>query len=105
MLGVAYKPGISDYRESPSLDVMDLLLKRKAAVSYHDPFVPRVSVGGRSMASVPLSDRALRSADCVAVLTAHKEIDYGRVVRLAQAVFDARNATRSVGFDRKVHRL
>ncbi|MBI5883630.1 MAG: nucleotide sugar dehydrogenase [Elusimicrobia bacterium] len=105
VLGVAYKPGISDYRESPSLDVMDLLLQRKAAVSYHDPFVPRVSVGGRSMASVPLTDRTLRSADCVAVLTAHKEIDYGRVVRLAQAVFDARNATRSVDSDRKVHRL
>jgi UDP-N-acetyl-D-glucosamine dehydrogenase len=105
VLGVAYKPGISDFRESPSLDVMDLLLQRKAAVSYHDPFVPRVSVGGRSMASVPLSDRALRSTDCVAVLTAHKEIDYGRVVRLARAVFDARNATRSAGFDRKVHRL
>ncbi|MFA6317181.1 MAG: nucleotide sugar dehydrogenase [Elusimicrobiota bacterium] len=105
VLGVAYKPGISDYRESPSLDVMDLLLKRKAVVSYHDPFVPRVEVGGRRLASAPLTDKALRSSDCVAVLTAHKEVDYGRVVRLAPAVFDARNATRSAAASRKVHRL
>ncbi|MBI5622429.1 MAG: nucleotide sugar dehydrogenase [Elusimicrobia bacterium] len=105
VLGVAYKPGISDYRESPSLDVMDLLLKRKAAVTYHDPFVPRVQVGGRRMASVPLTDKALRSSDCAVILTAHKEVDYGRVVRLAPAVFDARNATRSLGPAGKVHRL
>ncbi|MBI4676389.1 MAG: nucleotide sugar dehydrogenase [Elusimicrobia bacterium] len=105
VLGVAYKPGISDYRESPSLDVMDLLLRRKAVVSYHDPFVPAVEVAGRRMASVPLSDGGLRRADCVAVLTAHQEVDYGRVVRLAKRVFDARNATKASNPDGRVHRL
>ncbi|MBI5208345.1 MAG: nucleotide sugar dehydrogenase [Elusimicrobia bacterium] len=105
VLGVAYKPGISDYRESPSLDVMALLLKARARVSYHDPFVPAVSVEGRRIASSPLTDRALRGCDCALILTAHREIDYARVARLAKRVFDARNATQHVRCDGRVHKL
>lgn len=96
VLGAAYKPGISDYRESPSLDVMDLLLQKQAQVSYHDPYVPEAVLPTRTLRSVPLTDAALKAADCVVILTAHAGIDYGRVVRRARQVFDARNATKGI---------
>lgn len=96
VLGAAYKPGVGDWRDSPSLDLMHLLAEDGASVAYHDPFVPRVSAGGRTWTSRPLTDAALRGADCVAVLTAHREVDYRRVCRLARRVFDARNATAGI---------
>ena len=96
VLGVAYKPNISDFRESPALDVIDLLLEARTRVSYHDPFVPEIMSRGKRLKSSPLSDGALRGADCVAILTAHKDIDYSRVLRLSRRVFDARDATKGL---------
>jgi UDP-N-acetyl-D-glucosamine dehydrogenase len=104
VLGVAYKPNVSDFRESPALDVMERLLEAEAKVSYHDPYVPEVSVGGRTLRTSPLSRAALAGADCVAILTAHRKIDYGAAVRSSKLVFDARNATAG-SRDAKVHRL
>ncbi|HVA66110.1 MAG TPA: nucleotide sugar dehydrogenase [Elusimicrobiota bacterium] len=92
VLGVAYKSGTSDYRESPSLDVMHLLLEAKARVVYHDPRVPSLRLDGSLLKSRPLTASLLRWADCAAVLTAHRGIDYGAVARGARRVFDARNA-------------
>jgi UDP-N-acetyl-D-glucosamine dehydrogenase len=103
VLGVAYKPGVGDFRDSPSLDIMHLLAEDGAVVSYHDPFVPKVSVGGRTWKGRPLTDAELKGADCVLILTAHAGIDYARVCRLARRVFDARNATR--GLKGRVERL
>ena len=96
VLGAAYKPGLEDHRESPSIDVMDGLLRAGAKVCYHDPFVRSLEVRGRRLSSVPLSAAALRSADCVAILTAHPGVDYKRVVRLSRLVFDARNAAKGL---------
>jgi UDP-N-acetyl-D-glucosamine dehydrogenase len=103
VLGVAYKPGVSDYRESPALDVMHLLAEEGAKVDYHDAFVPRVEAAGRIWRGRPLNDAALRKADLVAVLTAHAGVDYARVVRVSRRVFDARNAT--VGLTGRIERL
>ncbi len=103
VLGVAYKPGVSDYRESPSLDVMHLLAEEGAKVEYHDPHVPRAEAAGRSWRSRALTDAALRGADLVAILTAHPSVDYARVARLAKRVFDARNAVE--GRETRVERL
>ena len=96
ILGVAYKPDVPDYRESPTLDVIQLLLAAGARVRYHDPFVPAFELGGRRLASVELTARELTRADCAAILTAHRGVDYGEVVRLSRRVFDARNATRGL---------
>ncbi len=93
VLGVAYKPGVSDYRESPALDVMHLLAEKGARVEYSDAFVPKAEAAGRTWRRRALTDRALKDADLVAILTAHKGVDYARVCRLARRVFDARNAT------------
>ncbi len=106
ILGVAYKPGVSDYRESPALDVMHLLAEKGVRVEYHDAFVPRALAAGRTWRGRALTDQALKSADLVAVLTAHKGVDYARVCRLARRVFDARNATAGLpGLDGRVERL
>lgn len=94
VLGVAYKAGTSDYRESPALDVIDLLLKRGARVSYHDPYVPQAALGGKTLRSQPLSAQALAAADAVLIMTAHPGVDYAQVARRAKLVFDARNATK-----------
>jgi len=103
LLGVAYKPGVSDYRESPALDVMHLLAEKGAKVEYHDAFVPTAAAAGRTWRSRALTDKALKDADVVAILTAHKGVDYARVCRLARRVFDARNAT--AGLAGRVERL
>jgi len=103
VLGVAYKPGVGDYRDSPSLDIMHLLAEDGAKISYHDPHVPRVSVSGRTWTNRPLSDAALRQADCVLILTAHAGVDYPRVLRLSRRVFDARNAL--AGHKGRIERL
>ncbi len=103
VLGVAYKPGIGDFRDSPALDIMHLLAEGGARISYHDPYVPRVSVGGREWTSRRLTDAAIRAADCVLILTAHPGLDYPRIVRFSRRVFDARNAT--AGLKGRIERL
>ena len=65
-------------------------------MSYHDPYVPALELRGRRLLSAPLSAAALKGADCVVILTAHKEVDYARILRMARRVFDARNATRGL---------
>ncbi len=92
ILGVAYKPGVPDVRESPALDVMTLLLRAGAKVAYHDPYVPAVEAGGRRFKSVGLTGAALSRADAVAILTAHPDVDYELVFKRAKLLFDARNA-------------
>ena len=93
VLGVAYKKDIDDIRESPALDVIGLLEKDGAHVSYHDPYVPQFSEDGTTWQSVELSDTALSSADAVVILTDHSDFDYERIVRLSSTLIDTRNAT------------
>ncbi len=96
VLGVTFKRDIEDYRESPALKIMQLLIQHGAKVSYHDPYVPKLSVNGRSFASRPLTAATLRAADCVLIVSDHTHIDYRQVVRHARLVMDTRNATRAV---------
>jgi UDP-N-acetyl-D-glucosamine dehydrogenase len=96
LLGVAYKRDVEDFRESPAVKVMDLLLRDGAQIAYHDPHVPSFTdEHGRSWHSTPLSKESLERADCVVILTDHTDVDYHRVVDSAQLVLDTRNATRS----------
>ncbi|MBW2374345.1 MAG: nucleotide sugar dehydrogenase [Deltaproteobacteria bacterium] len=106
VLGVAYKRDVSDMRESPALDVIRGLVARGAEVAYHDPHVPECEIDGRVHKNVELTDERLRSSDLVAILTDHRAVDYGRVVRESGRVFDTRNATASVSDDReKIRKL
>ena len=96
-LGVAYKPGVNDVRESPALAVLRHLVAAGANCSYHDPQVPTLELDGNELRSQPLSDELLESQDCVVILTAHPGIDYGAVVQASSLVFDARGVTRRTG--------
>jgi UDP-N-acetyl-D-glucosamine dehydrogenase len=102
LLGVAYKAGIGDWRESPALRVIDLLRARGARVEYNDPHVPVFRHGGAEYRSVELTEERLGAADCVVVLTAHPEYDWGRVVEAAGLVVDTRGATRHLKRDNVV---
>ena len=92
ILGVAYKGGVGDLRESPALKVMELLAAQGAALAYHDPFVPSLAEHGFALDSEPLTDELLASADIVAVVTAHPGVDHARVGEVAPLVIDFRNA-------------
>jgi UDP-N-acetyl-D-glucosamine dehydrogenase len=94
VLGVAYKPDISDTRESPALKLIHLLENAGADVAYHDPHVPSFSDNGLHMSSSKLEPGAY---DCVVVVTNHSGIDYDGLVDEAKLVVDLRNATGSNG--------
>jgi UDP-N-acetyl-D-glucosamine dehydrogenase len=95
-LGVAYKRGVGDTRESPALEVLAQLRHRGAEIHYADPYVPSVAVDGVVLKAVELTDERLAAADCVVILTDHPDFDYPRVVEHAPLVVDTRNATRGI---------
>jgi nucleotide sugar dehydrogenase len=94
-VGVAFKSGVGDTRNSPGLAVLDVLAEKGADVAFHDPFVPRASIGGIERSSVDL-DAGLADADVVVILTPHPGIDIDAVVDGAALVFDARGVTGDV---------
>jgi UDP-N-acetyl-D-glucosamine dehydrogenase len=93
ILGVSYKAGVGDIRESPSLKIAKRLIDLGGDVSYHDPHVPALPELG--LASVDL-DEALGTTDLAAIVTAHPEVDYGEVVSTAPLVVDFRGVTRGI---------
>jgi UDP-N-acetyl-D-glucosamine dehydrogenase len=95
-LGAAYKKDISDWRESPAMDVIHLLLEDGADVKYHDAFVPEVQVNAQTLRSVELSDTVIESADLVVILTDHSAVDYANVVAKAKRVLDTRGVSRKL---------
>ena len=107
VLGAAYKPDIDDIRESPALEVIDLLQKKGALVEYHDPYIPTLKTHKEvEMRSVPDLMAAVRAADCVVITTNHKKYDYKAILEAAKFIFDSRNALGKMGKDSpKVVRL
>jgi len=104
VLGAAYKKDVDDVRESPSMEIMELLLRRGAVVSYHDPHVPALPVMRRhnlGLKSMPLTPDFLGGLDAVLIITDHTAVDYGHVVRHAPLIVDTRNATRGVSEHRE----
>jgi UDP-N-acetyl-D-glucosamine dehydrogenase len=93
LLGVSYKAGVGDIRESPALKIIRQLRDLGADVSYHDPHVPEVSDLELSSAAL---DESLGEADIVCIVTAHPEIDYQQVVDSAALVLDFRGVTRGI---------
>jgi UDP-N-acetyl-D-glucosamine dehydrogenase len=99
VLGVSYKPGVGDIRESPALKLIDLLLARGADVSYHDPYVPELAASG--LRHTELAD-ALERSDLAAIVTAHPGVDHAAVAR-ALRVVDFRGVTRHLRHADAVH--
>jgi UDP-N-acetyl-D-glucosamine dehydrogenase len=101
--GVAYKRDIDDVRESPAIDIIHLLRKRGAVVSYSDPFIPDLSHEGIDLRSVDLSVAA-PEADCVVIVTDHRLFDYRKLEAQAKLIVDTRNAMKGIA-STKVVRL
>jgi UDP-N-acetyl-D-glucosamine dehydrogenase len=93
LLGMAYKGGSSDTRESPSLRVLHRLATLGADITYHDPFIPSIEIDDRTWESQPLTDELIESSDIAIVLTDHPDVPYDRVLARAACLYDTRGVT------------
>jgi UDP-N-acetyl-D-glucosamine dehydrogenase len=106
VLGVAYKPNVSDLRESPALDVIGLLRQKGAVVEYHDPYVPEIRHESIQLKSVPDLESAIGKADCVVITTNHDSYSWKKILAQSRLIVDTRNALGDDGRDsEKVVRL
>ncbi|HEX7966561.1 MAG TPA: nucleotide sugar dehydrogenase [Gammaproteobacteria bacterium] len=98
VLGIAYKKNVDDTRESPAVEIMELLRERGAEVAYSDPFVPKFPKMREhrfDLASVALDEKSLEGFDCVLLATDHDGFDYGLIGRHAQLLVDTRGRYRT----------
>jgi UDP-N-acetyl-D-glucosamine dehydrogenase len=106
VLGAAYKPDVDDLRESPALDVIGLLRQKDTDVRYHDPYIKIIQHDGWEMTCVPDLEEAVKSADCVVIVTDHSAYNYASILEDAALIIDTRNALGAAGqFHRNVIRL
>jgi len=106
VIGVAYKPDISDMRESPALDVIGLLREKGAQVCYYDPYVRSISHDDWNMQSIPDALQGAGEADIVVIITNHSAMDYKGLEEKADVIYDTRNAMHTAGIQSdKVVRL
>jgi UDP-N-acetyl-D-glucosamine dehydrogenase len=99
VLGLAYKKDIDDVRESPSLELIELLKTKGARVDYNDPYLPqthKMREYDLKMKSKPLTAASVKNYDCILISTDHSDYDYDWIVKNAQLVIDTRNATAGV---------
>ncbi|HWE50511.1 MAG TPA: UDP binding domain-containing protein, partial [Bryobacteraceae bacterium] len=94
IFGVSYKRDIDDVRESPALDVIHLLQKRGATVSYTDPHVSEIRLEDDKVLTE--NPTALQTADCVVIITDHSTFDYKKLLAEAALIVDTRNAMKGV---------
>jgi UDP-N-acetyl-D-glucosamine dehydrogenase len=99
LFGMAYKPDVSDARESPAFDVAQLLQRRGAIISYSDPYVPIAEHGDFSLAGIPVEQAWSQGIDCAVITTNHRVFDYDEIVRRAPLVVDTRNALKGLTGD------
>ncbi len=107
ILGMAYKPDIDDYRETPALKVMEILISRGALVDYNDPYIPRIPPSTRQTSRQPvgveLSGDTLSAYDCIVVITDHSCYDWQWIVDNSSLIVDTRNAC--AGITRGIERV
>jgi UDP-N-acetyl-D-glucosamine dehydrogenase len=95
VMGVTYKADVNDIRESPALEIIEMLEKKGARVSYADPFTPEISVNGLKLSAIEASPESISAMDCVLILTSHSSFDWAIVAERARLVVDTRNALRA----------
>jgi UDP-N-acetyl-D-glucosamine dehydrogenase len=94
IVGVAYKRDVNDMRESPALDVIELLAKRGASITYSDPWVPELRTDGHAMTSVDLDAAVASRPDCAVICTDHAAFTYDALVTSGIVIVDTRNALK-----------
>lgn len=96
ILGVAYKKDVNDIRESPALEIMNILRLKGAKLTYTDPYVPEIDYLKLSIKSKPLSKDVLSKADCSVILTDHSNFNYDLIVNYSKLIVDTRNALKGI---------
>jgi UDP-N-acetyl-D-glucosamine dehydrogenase len=96
IIGVAYKRDVGDLRESPAIEIIELLRERKAQVDYTDPYIPTLALTETTLTAVPFDDEHVQLADCVVIVTDHRAFDYAYLARTASLIVDTRNATAGI---------
>lgn len=91
ILGVTYKRDVKDLRESPSLDIIELLQKKKSKVSFYDPLIPYLRINNINLKRVILNNANLSRQDCIIIVTDHSNFNYDKIRQSAKLVFDCRN--------------
>jgi UDP-N-acetyl-D-glucosamine dehydrogenase len=95
-LGVAYKPNIDDARESPALQIIDLVIKKGGDVSYHDPYISAVKTpNGNSFRSIELTEETMRNFDCVVITTNHNVFNPEMIIKNANLIIDLRHVIKN----------
>lgn len=106
VLGVAYKADIDDYRESPAIDVIEVLQREGANVNFFDPYIPKFRAHGKEYVGIAdISPEVISSYDIVFVAAAHTNVDYDMIEQNAQAIFDSKNAMKDVKNREKIEVL
>jgi UDP-N-acetyl-D-glucosamine dehydrogenase len=100
VMGVTYKADVNDIRESPSLEIIEMLERKGAHVSYADPFTPQLAVNGLKLSAVEPTPETVAAADCVLILTNHSSFDGAAIAASARLVVDTRNALKAHRQDR-----
>jgi UDP-N-acetyl-D-glucosamine dehydrogenase len=96
LFGVAYKRDVSDVRESPALDIIELLSKRGAAISYTDPYVSHVRHADHRLESLPFEAALATPPDCAVICTDHTAFDYAQIAARLPLIVDTRNVFKGV---------
>jgi len=105
VLGVAYKKDVKDLRESPALEIIELLVKKGALVSYYDPYLPYLKIHDINLKGLAFNKNAFKDSDCVVIVTDHSKVDYDFVVKNSDLVVDTRNVLKGYDKNGKVVRI
>ena len=106
VLGVAYKADIDDYRESPAIDVIEILQREGADVDFFDPYIPKFRAHGKEYVGIAdINPEVVASYDIVFVAAAHTNVDYDMIEQNAKAIFDSKNAMKDVKNREKIEVL
>ncbi|OGW78211.1 MAG: UDP-N-acetyl-D-glucosamine dehydrogenase [Omnitrophica bacterium RIFCSPHIGHO2_02_FULL_46_20] len=96
LIGVAYKKDVQDLRESPAFEIIEILKRNEAKVSYYDPYFPYVKLDGIDLKRAKFTKEVLASADCVVIVTDHSNLDYQFIAKNSKVVIDTRNALKNI---------
>lgn len=105
LLGISYKKDIDDFRESPVLDIMAILEKKGAHVTFSDPYIANFTYRGERFEGTPLTEERLQQADLTVITTDHTRFNYSMIAENAKVIFDTRNVMRSYPTAHRMYRL
>lgn len=106
VLGIAYKQDIDDYRESPAIDVIEILNKNGATVEFFDPYIPEYKHKGEKFRGIEKIDsRIIAKYDLIMITASHSNIDYNMINDNAKAIFDTKNAMKHISVRDKIEVL